>query len=290
MSSRAGIASHMKRSILILLAALAFAAALAQDAGGAAAPTATTGAASSVTSSSAAVSGTVNPSGQSTTYSFEYGTTTAYGSQTSAQSAGQDSTDHAVSATLTGLKPSKTYHYRVSAKNASGTTVGGDMSFTTAAAPPPPPHPPPPPATTGPALHITHSEATVTGTVNPTGVKTTYYFEFGVSPYYGLQTASRSLPAVSAAQAVSITLHGLAAGQVYHYRLVARNSNGTSRGADRSFSTAGARQKRLLPAVTARATPRRDRLRRFRFTVRGRVVPPKGVNARLACRGKVTVR
>lgn len=276
----------MKRSILAFLATLAIAAALADAVGAATAPTAITGAAGNVTSSSATVSGTVNPGGQSTTYSFHYGATTAYGSQTSAQSAGQDATNHAVSATLTGLKPATTYHYRVSATNASGITVGTDKSFTTA---PPPPPPPPPIATTGRPVRITSSAATVTGTVNPRGAKTTYYVEFGIIPY-GLKTASRTLPVVSSPMGVSITLHGLAAGRVYHYRLVARNSGGTSRGADVTFSTPAARQKRVLPVVTARTTPRRDRKRRLRFTVRGRVVPPKGVNASRACRGQVTVR
>jgi Fibronectin type III domain len=276
----------LKRSILVFSAALAIAAALAQEAGAATAPAATTGGVSNVTSSSVTVSGTVNPAGQSTTYSFQYGTTTAYGSQTSAQSAGQDATDHAVSATLTGLKPARTYHFRVSATNGSGTTVGADKSFTTA---PPPPPPPPPIATTGRVSHISSSGATVTGTVNPSGAKTTYYVEFGLIPY-SFQTGSRSLPAGSPPRAVSITLHGLAAGRIYHYRLVAKNAGGTSRGADLTFSTTTARQKRVVPGVTARTTPSRDRKRRLRFTVRGRVIPPKGVNASRACRGQVTVR
>jgi hypothetical protein len=276
----------MKRSILALSAAIAIAAVFVHEAGAASAPTATTGAASNATTSSATVSGTVNPAGQSTTYSFQYGTTTAYGSQTSAQSAGADTADHAVSATLTGLKPAKTYHYRVSATNASGTTVGADATFTTA---PPPPLPPPPTATTGRAVQITRSGATITGTVNPSGAKTTYNVEYGIIPY-GFQTASKSLAGGSSPTAVSVKLHGLAAGRIYHYRLVAKNAGGTGRGADLTFSTAAARQKRVLPAVTAQITPRRDRRRRLRFTVRGRVVPPRGVNTARACRGQVTVR
>jgi ribosomal protein S6E (S10) len=278
--------NEMNRSILILSAALAIAVGLVQEAGAASAPTAATGSASSVTSSSATVSGTVNPAGQSTTYSFQYGTTTAYGSQTSAQSAGQDTTDHAVSASLTGLKPARTYHYRVSATNGSGTTVGADMTFTTAPRPPPPPAPI---ATTGRASHITSTGATVAGTVSPNGSKTTYYVEFGLIPY-GLQTGSKSLAAGSPPAAVSVKLHGLAAGRVYHYRLVAKNAGGTSRGADLTFTTAAARQKRVLPKVTATTTPRRDRKRRLRFTIRGRVIPPNGVSASRACRGKLTVR
>ena len=276
----------MKRSILVLPAAVVLSAALVHSTAAAAAATATTGSAGSVTSSSAVVSGTVNPGGQSTTYYFQYGATTAYGRRTSEQSVGQDSSDHAVSATLTGLRAGSAYHYRLNARTASGVTVGADMTFTTA---PPPPRPPPPHSTTGRALHVGQSGATVTGTVDTGGAKTTYYFEFGVSARYGLRTASRTLLGGNA-QPVSVALHGLAAGQLYHYRLVASNSSGTSRGADGTFSTAGIRARRVVPRVTAIATPRRDRRRRFRFTVRGRVIPPRSVNVRRACRGQVTVR
>src|ERR671934_860729 len=48
----------------------------------AAAPGATTGGAAQVTITTATLTGTVNPHGVSTTYYFQYGTTTAYGSRT----------------------------------------------------------------------------------------------------------------------------------------------------------------------------------------------------------------
>src|SRR6185312_11618771 len=85
---------------------------------------ATTGPALDVSSSSANVTGTVNPNGQSTAYTFQFGTTTGYGSQTNPQSAGSGSANQAVSSTLTGLDAGTTYHYRLIATNASGTTVG----------------------------------------------------------------------------------------------------------------------------------------------------------------------
>jgi Concanavalin A-like lectin/glucanases superfamily len=97
------------------------------------APTATTGAASGVGQSGATVNGTVNPNGSPTTYSFDYGTTTAYGSTTAATSAGSGTTDVTATAALTGLAPSTTYHYRVVATNDVGTTAGSDATFTTTA-------------------------------------------------------------------------------------------------------------------------------------------------------------
>src|SRR4051794_35198010 len=99
---------------------------LVARAAAASAPIATTGPAQGVTTTSATVTGTVNPNGQSTTSSIQFGTTTGYGLQTSPRSVGSGSGNQDVSVELTGLRPGTTYHYRVIATNASGTTVGGD--------------------------------------------------------------------------------------------------------------------------------------------------------------------
>ena len=254
----------------------------------AAVPSASTGTASNVTSSSANVTGTVNPNGEATTYSFQFGTTTAYGSQTNPQSAGSGTQGQSVSATLTGLRPGTTYHYRVIATNASGTTVGADQTFTTSGTAPPPSSPPPT-VTTGGAVSVGEHDATVLGTVNPRGARTTYYFEFGLTAAYGVRTRSRSLSAGNSARSVSATLTGLQAGQTYHYRLIARNANGLSVGQDRTFSTSRASGRRL-PTITVSASPARDRRRPYRFKVRGRVVRPIGVSRSRACRGRVTIR
>ena len=76
----------------------------------------------------------INPNGHRTTYRFDYGTTTEYGSRTPLAVLGGDrATDHAL-ATVAGLAPAATYHFRVVATNARGTTTGQDLSFVTAAA------------------------------------------------------------------------------------------------------------------------------------------------------------
>jgi hypothetical protein len=100
----------------------------------AATPGATTGDASNITSTSATVSGTVNPNKEGTTYHFEYGTTTAYGSSTPDQGPIGGNAGKSASADLTQLAPSTTYHYRLVATNPSGTTQGTDKTFTTLAA------------------------------------------------------------------------------------------------------------------------------------------------------------
>jgi len=112
-------------------------------------PTATTGSATSVTSSTATLNGTVHPSGLSTTYHFEYGTGTSYGSTTDSASAGSGTSNTSVSNNITGLSASTTYHYRLVATNSVGTSTGSDQQFATSAPPVPEPTPTPTPTPTG---------------------------------------------------------------------------------------------------------------------------------------------
>jgi hypothetical protein len=76
----------------------------------------------------------VDPNGRPTTYVFEYGTTTSYGSQTTQASAGAGDDWKLVAMAATGLEPSTTYHFRAVATNSEGTTYGADRTFTTPAA------------------------------------------------------------------------------------------------------------------------------------------------------------
>src|SRR5215213_4937686 len=78
----------------------------------ASAPGATTGEATDVTYQSATLNGVVNPNKEDTTYYFEYGTTTAYGSRTpdaiATGNAGKD-----VTAAISGLTGTTVYHFRL---------------------------------------------------------------------------------------------------------------------------------------------------------------------------------
>jgi hypothetical protein len=97
----------------------------------AAAPLVTTGGAAQVTISSATLTGTVNPRGLSTSYYFQYGTTTAYGSRTPSTGAGKGGGPTAAAAQIGGLGSKTKYHYRLVAHNGDGTTAGNDRVFNT---------------------------------------------------------------------------------------------------------------------------------------------------------------
>ena len=85
------------------------------------------------------VGGVLNPHGTATTYKVEYGTTRAYGRRTQSLPTGGSLTGSAnqqVSARLSALAPLTTYHYRLIATNARGTTYGRDQTFRTTVVPP----------------------------------------------------------------------------------------------------------------------------------------------------------
>jgi chitodextrinase len=100
-----------------------------------ASPTAVTEPSSNIERTSATLHGTVNPNSSNVTdCHFEYGPTAAYGSDVSCASLpGAGSGAVGVSATVSGLSPGTTYHFRVLAANAGGTSHGLDQGFTTAA-------------------------------------------------------------------------------------------------------------------------------------------------------------
>jgi hypothetical protein len=119
------------RTLIAALAASLLIAAPAQ----AAVPTATTGNANNITQTSATLHGTVKPNKEATTWHFELGTTTAYGTNTPEQgpiAAGSGNT--AVSADAGSLAPGTVYHYRLVATNPSGSIPGKDKTFTTRSA------------------------------------------------------------------------------------------------------------------------------------------------------------
>jgi len=138
--------------------------------------------------------------------------------------------------TVSGLAAGTTYHFRIVASNASGTSFGADESFATVSAPA---------VQTLAAEGVEPTSGTLMGTLNPGGLSATWYFEYGTTTNYGSKTPNESVGSSTSMLNVSAPLTGLAAGTTYHFRLVATSSAGTSRSSDATFVTS--------PAVTLQA-------------------------------------
>jgi hypothetical protein len=174
----------------------------------------------------------VNPGEQETTcVRFEYGTSAAYGSSVPCAngSLGSGTEDTPASAAVTGLAPGTEYHFRVVVENPSsplGGTVGADQTFTT------------------PLVIAAGSEtftgvgptyATANAQVDPGGVPTTYYVQYGASAAYGSRTAGLSTSA-GGQVAVSVQLSGLTPEAEYHFRIVTESVGGVREvGPDMAF-------------------------------------------------------
>jgi len=89
-------------------------------------------------SGSAAVNGQVTANLQDTLVTVRYGTSTAYGSTSTAIDMGSGSAAKPLAVTLSGLQPGTAYHAQVVATNADGTSTSGDLTLTTPTVPTPP--------------------------------------------------------------------------------------------------------------------------------------------------------
>ncbi len=101
---------------------------------------ATTGDATSVTTTSATLNGVANPRSADSEWSFQYGPSKSYGRVTRVETIGTGV--HAVTKTITGLKPGTTYHFRLVVNEGSypsTTELGADHTFRTKSSSGPPP-------------------------------------------------------------------------------------------------------------------------------------------------------
>lgn len=105
-------------------------------------PIVSTGSAADIEEQTANLTGTIDAQGLPTTYFFEYGTTTGYGSTwptivkregeppLGEAKAGEANGPAGVLISVQNLHPGTTYHYRLVATNEDGTSYGGDQTFT----------------------------------------------------------------------------------------------------------------------------------------------------------------
>jgi hypothetical protein len=204
-------------------------------------PSATTNAASPVGQIQATLNATVNANFHATSdCHFEYTDDADFlahdytnAIHTPCSSLPNGSQNTAVSATLSPLAASTTYHYRVAATNNAGTTNGASQTFTTLAVTPAT-------ATTEAASEIQQKAATLKGKVNPHGGSVSNcHFEYGVDLTYGTSVSCpTAVGPVSSDVAESIHVASLSPSTTYHYRLFVTTNAGAVNGEDRQFTTA----------------------------------------------------
>ena len=190
-------------------------------------PVATTLAASAVTATSATLNGSLNPNGLATTYYFQWGTTVSYGNTTSSLSAGSGSAVVAVNANISGLIAGTTYHFRLVAVNADGTTNGNDLTFAVGV----------PTLTTVAATTITTTTAVSGGNITSDGGSTITARGVCWSTTANPTTANNKTTNGSGTGSFSSSITGLSANTTYHVRAYATTGTGTFYGDDLIFNT-----------------------------------------------------
>ena len=207
-------------------------------------PTVTTSPATSVTEATATLNGHLDPDaahggGEVTECQFEYGATIFYGNTAPCVPAPNYVSPADVSANISGLTRSTTYHFRLKAANANGSSESEDATFTT----------PGPPVIDSEISRVNGRDVTLHAQVNPFGLDTTCQVQyvddasFQSSKYAGATTlpcAPEDLGSGFGDQEASATVKGLAIGTTYHYRFLVTNQAGLSGHADETFATFGA--------------------------------------------------
>ena len=181
------------------------------------------------------VSGIADPNevGPITECYFEYGLTTAYGSQQECDESLPIATEEAVSAELPGLIGEETYHYRLVLANGEPNVIGRGADKTIV------PHNVKGLMTEA-ATEITQESTLLNASYEGTGEDTHYYFEWGQTTSYGHTTATPpgdDAGVTTGPTNISTGITGLEPGITYHYRVVGENSIGVSKATDKSFKT-----------------------------------------------------
>ena len=194
---------------------------------------------SGAATASANLTATITPNGSSTTVYFEYGPTAAYGSVTTLQTIGTGFSPLTSNATIYNLSPGTTYHFRVVARNAEGTTTGSDGTFATASVLPQ--------VITLPAQAVTSTTANLLARVNPQGTATSVYFEYGTNPdALEFTTAPQNVGSGVGSVQVEVAVSALAPGTTYVFRPVATSGANAVRGSLYPFTTLA-----VKPSITS---------------------------------------
>ena len=198
----------------------------------ASAPTVTTNSATNISETGATLNTTVNPNGASTSVFFDYGLTTNYGTRITANdNIGSGTSGVSVAESISGLSCGTIYHFRAGASNTVNSISGSDHTFTTTACPEAV-------VTTNNASNIQATSATLNAMVNPNGINTTLYFDYGLSISYGSTAGGYDMGSGTSGRTKAISITNLGCSKTYYFRARAKNTNNdTSYGNRSSFAT-----------------------------------------------------
>jgi uncharacterized protein (TIGR02145 family) len=193
-------------------------------------PISVTQEASVLSPTAAVLKGVINANYLSTTVSFEYGTSSSYGSTvayTLNPVTGNVSTY--ISSEISGLAPQTVYHFRIKAVNSMGTIYGEDMLFVTLGQKPT--------VVSFLPSGISDTEVKLRGFVNPNYFSTVVTFEYGLTNNYGNNISAQENPVTGNTNTyVTAILTGLTTGTNYHFRIMAVNSLGITYTEDKLFT------------------------------------------------------
>jgi hypothetical protein len=187
-----------------------------------------------VTNVGAELNGSFDGDNYATLYYFEYGQSQNYGATIPAPP-GLDAGTGPGRVTVApvaigGLQEAATYHFRIVATNATGTTRSPDATFRTATAPE---------VNSFSSTNVTSSSADLLANISTDQADTEYRFEYGPSLDYGTSVPipDASLPGDKAEHAVVQHLDGLdsVTFHTYHFRVTAHNKYGTTTTKDQTF-------------------------------------------------------
>ena len=219
-------------------------------------PSATASATTPVSPTAEALTGTVTPTTQVTSYHAAYdsagsdwcrtggdGRSPSFATVPVALDGAIDNTAHQVSVTIPDLTPGEVYCVQLVAVNASATGSSSSLTFTAGF---------PFSVTTSATDHLTDSSVTIDGTVNPAGLATSYWAAYDTLHSDWCVSAGQvgaprmaTTPVMLAASdptdhGVAVAVNGLSPQTGYCAEVVAQNDMGTARGSQLSFTTAPA--------------------------------------------------
>jgi hypothetical protein len=207
------------------------------------APSLTLDPVSGIGATSGTVSGAINPNGPGTNYPDTTGTPrvpkTTYRVEFKKPSdavwnaytpdipfgSGPDAVPFSIG--VTGLRPKTEYDLRVVVKKPFTATVEEEESFTTL--------PGKPEVEAFSSSDVTVDSAELHALVNPQGTATSYHFEYGTTPAYGSDTPEVDIGESHEGEPVHEHIEGLQ-DAVYHFRVIATNTSGTTTSADQTFT------------------------------------------------------